>query len=331
LFSGAWLPSQGRFFQAPLFFTLNNSQTSFLYILSRREYYPIIPMNEFSLFEDFFQGKALDFLRRVIDLALEEDGQDLTSNAVFSPQSMVRAVILAKQDCVIAGLPFILQVLEQIPGKTSVIFMVTEGSIVGSGQKIALIQGATRKIFKAERVILNLLSRLSGIATLTRKFCDKLEGSGVRILDTRKTCPGLRYPEKYAVRVGGGENHRLNLESMLMLKDNHIDQTGSISKAVLALKKAYSPCPPIEVECRSVSDVTQAVDAGVQRIMLDNMSIAEMKKALNIIPEHIDSEISGRVDLDNIEILAGLRPTYLSSGALTHSADPVDLSMKIEV
>ncbi len=288
-------------------------------------------MNEFATFDGFFQGKALDFLHRIIDLSLEEDGKDLTSNAVFSPENTAKAIILVKQDCCIAGLPLIIQVLDRIPGKAAVTFMAAEGFSVRSGKRIALIQGGTRKILKAERVILNFLSRLSGIATLTQKFCRMLEGSGVRILDTRKTSPGLRYPEKYAVLMGGGRNHRLNLESMLMLKDNHIDQCGSIPEAVLALKRAYSPCPSIVVECRSVSDVREAVGARVQRIMLDNMNIEEMRDALKIIPGHIDSEISGRVDLDNIETLASLKPTFISSGALTHSARPADFSMKIEV
>lgn len=288
-------------------------------------------MNEFTIFHSFFQGKALGFLHRIIDLSLEEDGNDLTSNAVFTPESTARAIILAKQDCVVAGLPFIIQILDRIPGKAGATFMVAESSLVRSGQELALIHGETRKILKAERVILNFLSRLSGIATLTKEYCEKLEGFGVKILDTRKTSPGLRYPEKYAVLIGGGQNHRLNLESMLMLKDNHIDQYGSILEAVLTLKKTYLPCPPIEVECRTVSEVREASGAGVQRIMLDNMSIEEMKEALKIIPGHIDSEISGRVDLDNIETLASLKPTYISSGALTHSARPVDLSMRIEV
>lgn len=293
--------------------------------------YIIFLMNNFPLFAGFFKGDALNFLHRAIDLSLEEDGEDLTSNAAFTPDDKARAVIVAKQDCIIAGLPFIDQILARIPGQSTTSFSVSEGDFIYSGDEAAVIRGATRKILKAERVILNFLSRLSGIATLTGRFRQKLEGSGVRLLDTRKTTPGLRYPEKYAVLVGGGENHRLNLESMLMLKDNHIDQCGSITAAVASLKRAYDPCPPIEVECRSVSDVKEALQAGVQRIMLDNMDIPEMKKALAVIPAQTGSEISGRVDLDNIEKLASLKPTYISSGSLIHSAKPIDLSMKIEV
>lgn len=271
------------------------------------------------------------FTHRIIDLALEEDGRDLTSNAVFSSGSKAGAIIKTKQECVICGLPFIDQILDRIEGESSTTKTPAEGELTDSGQAIAKIQGQASKILKAERVILNMLSRLSGIATLTRKFCDKLQGSGVTLLDTRKTSPGMRYPEKYAVLVGGAQNHRLNLESMLMLKDNHIDQCGSITRAVDSLRLAYSPCPPIEVECRGISDVEEAVFTRVNRIMLDNMSMQDMREALKMIPPHIESEISGRVNLDNIEQLASLRPDYISSGALTHSALPIDISMKIEV
>ncbi|MCA1743071.1 MAG: carboxylating nicotinate-nucleotide diphosphorylase, partial [Desulfovibrionales bacterium] len=261
-------------------------------------------MNNFTIFSSFFQGKALLFLERVIDLALEEDGQDLTSNAVFSQESDAKAVILAKESCIVAGLPISELILARLPGNTETNFLVPEGFRVESGQRIMSIAGQTIKILKAERIILNLISRLSGIATLTDIYCQKLKGTGVRLLDTRKTSPGLRYPEKYAVLVGGGENHRLNLENMLMLKDNHIDQCGSITNAVSILRKTYFPCLDIEVECRTLEDVEEAVMAEVQRIMLDNMSIEQLKKSLSRIPPDIESEISGCITLDNIEKIA---------------------------
>ncbi|MFP4455136.1 MAG: carboxylating nicotinate-nucleotide diphosphorylase [Desulfonatronovibrio sp.] len=288
-------------------------------------------MNDFSIFTSFFRGQALDLAHKIIDLALEEDGEDLTSNAVFSFDSKAKAIIRVKQECVICGLPFIDLILARIAGKASAQAICAEGALIDPGRTIAEIHGSTPKILKAERVILNMLSRLSGIATLTREFCARLKGSGVTLLDTRKTSPGMRYPEKYAVLVGGAGNHRLNLESMLMLKDNHIDQCGSITRAVDALRFAYSPCPPIEVECRSIADVEEAVSARADRIMLDNMDMGEMQKALKIIPARIESEISGRVNLENITQLASLRPDYISSGALTHSARSIDISMKIEV
>ncbi len=288
-------------------------------------------MNQPRLFQTFFQDKALVFLHRIIDLALEEDGSDFTSDAVFTSDSEAGAVVKAKQEAVIAGLPAIGIILGRIPGSASVSLELEDGATAQAGQTLARIQGSARQILKAERVILNFVSRLSGIATLTRQFCLKLEGTGVILLDTRKTTPGMRYPEKYAVLAGGANNHRHNLESMLMLKDNHIDMCGSISKAVKQLRTAYAPCPPIEVECRSVADVHEAVSSRINRIMLDNMNMQEMRKALAIIPENIESEISGRVDLSNLEQYASLKPTYISSGAITHSAMPIDLSMEIEV
>lgn len=310
---------------------LINSQSCNLYILCSTEYYIILLMNNFTIFSSFFQGKALLFLERIIDLALEEDGQDLTSNAVFSQESNAQAVILAKESCIIAGLPISELILARLPGSTEVSFLATEGIRAEPGQRIISIEGSTRKILKAERIILNLLSRLSGIATHTDLYCQKLKGTGVRLLDTRKTSPGLRYPEKYAVLLGGGENHRLNLENMLMLKDNHIDQCGSITKAVKALRQTYSPCPDIEVECRTPQDVEEAVKTKVQRIMLDNMSMKQLEKSLSLIPSSIESEISGCITLDNIEKIASLKPDFVSSGALTHSAKHIDMSMKIEV
>ncbi|WP_028575016.1 carboxylating nicotinate-nucleotide diphosphorylase [Desulfonatronovibrio hydrogenovorans] len=287
-------------------------------------------MHDFKLFNAFFQGKALKFLHRIIDLALEEDGMDLTSNAIFPEDNTARAIIVTRQECVIAGLPVIDLVMQRLAGPSTVNCLVKEGALIPGLTRIAELKGQTRKILKAERVILNLVARMSGIATLTRSFSELLKNSGVTILDTRKTSPGMRYPEKYAVQAGGGTNHRLNLEEMLMIKDNHIDQCGSISVAVDKLRRTYSPCPGIEVECRNVSQVREAVRAGVQRIMLDNMQEDEMSTALDLIPENIESEISGRVHLHNINSLARLKPTFISSGAITHSAVPVDLSMKIE-
>lgn len=288
-------------------------------------------MNNSELFHTFFQGKALHFLYRIIDLSLDEDGPDLTTNAVFPDTSNARAGILVKQNCVLAGLPIIDAVLDRLPGAANIECLDSEGQTVQAGKLIAVIQGQTRQLLKAERVILNIMSRLCGIATLTRTYLQKIQGTGVRLLDTRKTAPGMRYLDKYAVLVGGGENHRLNLEDMLMLKDNHIDKCKSIILAVHALQQTYSPCPPIEVECRSLDQVKEAVQAGVQRIMLDNMSLTDMKEAVDIIPGWIESEISGRISLDNIHQAARLKPTFISCGALTHSAPPIDLSMTLEV
>lgn len=280
-------------------------------------------------FHSFFQGRALSFLQRVIDLALEEDGEDLTSNALFPENAMLTARIKAKQDTMVVGLPLIPMILARWPTSTRQEYPVPEGVFTAKSTYVASLEGSARVLLKAERVILNFLARLSGIANLTRQFCSRLEGTGVVLLDTRKTAPGLRYPEKYAVLMGGGQNHRLDLTRMLMLKDNHIDRAGGIEQAVQALRRAYAPCPPIEVECRTLDEVRRAVAMGVRRIMLDNMDEARMARALAMIPQDIESEISGGVCLDSIALLAELRPTFISAGALTHSAVAADFSMSI--
>jgi nicotinate-nucleotide pyrophosphorylase (carboxylating) len=282
-----------------------------------------------SHFQRFFQGQALSFLQQLIDLSLDEDGEDLTSQALFSQEDMLVAKIKAKQETLVVGLPVIPLVLERWPGCVQVRCAVREGMFVSKGTYVCQLAGQALAILKAERVILNFLGRLSGIANLTRDFCNKIASTGVILLDTRKTTPGLRYPEKYAVAMGGGRNHRLDLAELLMLKDNHIDRAGGIGPAVAALRQAYVPCPSIEVECRTMAEVRQAVALSVARIMLDNMDEAQMAEALAVIPKGIESEISGRVSLDSIARLAALGPTYISAGALTHSASSADFSMSI--
>jgi nicotinate-nucleotide pyrophosphorylase (carboxylating) len=282
-------------------------------------------------FQQFFQGPVLSYLQRLIDLALEEDGEDLTSNALFPDQARLAARIRAKQGTLVVGLPIIPLILERWPNEVQVRFTGGEGSFAAQGTYVAHLQGQARAILKAERVVLNFLGRLSGIANLTWEFHEKIKKTRTVLLDTRKTTPGLRYPEKYAVIMGGGRNHRLDLAEMLMLKDNHIDRAGGIAPAVAALRQAYDPCPPIEVECRSLADVREAAALSVQRIMLDNMTEAQMADALLMIPEGIESEISGGVSLDSINRLAALGPTYVSAGALTHSAVAADFSMSIDM
>jgi nicotinate-nucleotide pyrophosphorylase (carboxylating) len=180
---------------------------------------------------------------------------------------------------------------------------------------------------------LNFLSHLSGIAHLTRRYVTELEGTGAALLDTRKTLPGLRWPDKYAVLVGGGRNHRRNLSEMLMLKDNHIDAAGSIREAVAMLRAAYgADCPPIEVECRNLAELREALDSGVKRVMLDNMDIPALSAALPLIPPQVEAEISGGVTLENIRVLAlasPRRPDFISVGRITHSAPAADFSMRI--
>ncbi len=282
------------------------------------------------MFSRFFRDERLAMLHRLVDLALEEDGRDLTSEALFPQASMLQASIVAKEDAVMAGLPLISVVLGRMGCADSVVtLLATDGDTVESGREVARILAPAPILLKAERVIMNFICHLSGVATATRRFVQAVEGTGVRVLDTRKTTPGQRYLEKYAVRMGGGHNHRANLEEMLMLKDNHIDQAGSITEAVRRVRAAYAVCPPLEIECRTIEDVREAVALAPERIMLDNMPPDTAARALALIPAHIESEISGNVTLKTIRALAELRPTFISTGAITHSAPVADFSMRL--
>ncbi len=291
-----------------------------------------------SLFYRFFQGKAHDFLICAVDFALAEDGPDRTSLGVFSPEDRLKARIIAKERTMVAGLPLIEAVLKQCEDdwQWSVSLKVLEGSVVEAGTLVAELEGPAVVLLRAERIILNFIQHLSGIANQTRCYVDALGSSSTKLLDTRKTLPGLRYPEKYAVLLGGGHNHRMNLWEMLMLKDNHIDRAGGIRPAVEALRAAYpedcpppTKCPPIEVECRTLDEVETAAACNVDRIMLDNMDIPLLEQALKLIPPGIESEVSGGVSLETIGDIARLAPDYVSVGALTHSAKAADFSMQI--
>ena len=283
-------------------------------------------------FNDFFQAEAKMFLLATIRIALSEDGPDLTSMGLFEQEDIATAQIIAKEDTVISGLPLIELILEfaDQENKCQVHLNVDEGEKISKGTLIAAIQGPAGLLLKAERVILNFISHMSGIATETRKYVDALDHSETILLDTRKTLPGLRYPEKYAVLCGGAKNHRLNLVEMLMLKDNHIDRAGSITSAVEKLRAKYDQeCPPIEVECRTQEEVDEAVACKVERIMLDNMTFDEAKAAIATIPDEIETEISGNVTLETIAALAEAGPDYISVGRITHSTKCSDMSMQI--
>lgn len=286
-----------------------------------------------STFHEFFQGPALEHLLRAVRAALDEDGPDLTSLAVFAPETPARAEIVAKQDAVAAGLPIgplVLDAVESGAG-AGMRLLAEDGQAVRPGQVVAELHGPARTLLRAERVILNFLTHLSGIATLTRSYVDALRGSRTTLLDTRKTLPGLRHAQKYAVLMGGGKNHRLSLSDMLMLKDNHIDQAGGIAPAVARLRAAYAPCPPIEVECRTLAEVREAASLGVARIMLDNMAPGALAEALALVPEGIETEVSGGVSLATLAAIAQAGPDFVSVGRLTHSAPAADFSMRIHL
>lgn len=279
-------------------------------------------------FEEFFQAEARMFLLALVRIALAEDGPDLTAQGLFKDDDTAQAQIIAKQKTVVAGLPLIPLILEFGETECQVHLNVDDGDTVSEGTMVAAIQGPATQLLKAERVIMNFLCRLSGIANLTAQYVAELSGTKTRLLDTRKTTPGLRYPEKYAVLAGGGTNHRMNLTEMLMLKDNHIDRAGSITQAVASLKQAYNPCPPIEIECRNLEEVGEAAKTDIKRIMLDNMPVAQLREALSLIPENIETEISGNITLENIRSVAEAGPDFISVGSLTHSAPASDFSMQ---
>ncbi len=283
------------------------------------------------MFASFFTPESLSLVYRLIDLSLEEDGRDLTSEALFLSDTVLHASIVAKEDTLVAGLPLIPLVLERMSAlkNTTVTLLATDGDMVRHRQEVARISGPAPVLLKAERVIMNFICHMSGVAKTTRKMVDAVAGTGVRVLDTRKTLPGHRYLEKYAVRMGGGYNHRANLEEMLMLKDNHIDQAGSITKAVKLARSAYADCLPLEVECRTLDDVREAIALAPTRIMLDNMPQDMAAQALALIPRSIETEISGNVTLATIRDLAELKPDFISSGSITHSAPVADFSMLI--
>lgn len=280
----------------------------------------------------FFTQEAVEYLDRGIALALAEDGPELTSRGIFSGDSALNAVLRAKEETFTVGLPLVGIILKKIGAPFYWRPLVREGARVKPFTEIAVISAPAEALLKAERVILNYITHLSGVANLAGEYVKQLQGTGVRLLDTRKTLPGMRWQEKYAVMVGGGFNHRMNLTEMLMLKDNHIDAAGSITSAVRALRDKYQPCPPIEVECRTVAHVREALAANADRIMLDNMSGQLLSDALAIIPDNVEAEVSGGVTLENIRSIAltkPRRPDFISVGRLTHSAPAADFSMVI--
>ena len=262
--------------------------------------------------------------------ALQEDitGEDVTTNAILPEDSRGQAELLAKADGVIAGLAVFARAFTLLDEGVEVRCTVKDGDTVHKGQKLADVTGSMRSILSAERVGLNYLQRMSGIATYTRQIVKLLEGSRIKLVDTRKTMPNMRVFEKYAVTVGGGGNHRYNLSDGVLLKDNHIGAAGGVKRAI-AMAKAYAPfVRKIEVETENLDMVREAVEAGADIIMLDNMSHDMMKEAVAIIDGRAETECSGNVTKENIAALIDIGVDYISSGALTHSAPILDLSLK---
>lgn len=267
---------------------------------------------------------------KLIRLALAEDitSEDITTNAVMRESQPGEVQLICKQDGILAGLDIFERVFLLLDENTKMNACCKDGDTIKNGQLIATITGDIRVLLSGERTALNYLQRMSGIATYTHEIASLLQGTKTKLLDTRKTTPNMRIFEKYAVKVGGGYNHRYNLSDGVLLKDNHIGAAGSVAKAV-AMAKEYAPfVRKIEVEVENLDMVKEAVEAGADIIMLDNMTPEEMKQAVTLIDGRAETECSGNVTRENVNRLVDLGVDYISSGALTHSAPILDLSLK---
>lgn len=261
---------------------------------------------------------------------LKEDitSEDVSTNAVMPQPKMGTAQLICKDTGVLCGLDVFKRTFELLDESVQVQFFAEEGAAVESGQLLGELHGDIRVLLSGERTALNYLQRMSGIATITRRYVQALEGTDTVLLDTRKTTPNMRPFEKYAVKVGGAMNHRYNLSDGVLLKDNHIGAAGSVQKAVEAAR-AYAPfVRKVEVETETLDQVQQALDAGADIIMLDNMDNATMKKAVEMIGTRAETECSGNVTLERLAEIAAIGVNYVSSGALTHSAPILDISLK---
>jgi nicotinate-nucleotide pyrophosphorylase (carboxylating) len=282
-------------------------------------------------------------IEAILEQALAEDKatSDVTTALTIEPSLRAAATIIAKEECVLSGLgcvPRFLDIFARLDGKSSGRHEVIshpeifDGVRLRKGQAVAVIRHNARVILACERVILNLMQRMSGIATLTRRYVDEIKGTGAKVLDTRKTIPGLRILDKYSVRCGGGENHRLDLSDGILIKNNHITLGGGIVKVLERAKERRKPGQTIDIEVRNHTELELALDHGAESLLFDNMTPAEVKKSVEFVRERglkIPIEASGGITLENIRKYALAGPDYISVGALTHSAPAVDLSMRI--
>ena len=266
---------------------------------------------------------------KIIIEAIKEDipQNDITTEFIIRDESICSVDLVAKESGVIAGISVFERVFK-ILGDVKIEFSKKDGDIVTNGECIAKLRGKTKHILTGERTALNYLQRMSGIATLTKIYVDRLSGTGVKILDTRKTTPNMRIFEKYAVKIGGGYNHRYNLSDSVLIKENHISAAGGIKAAVNIIRENVSFVKKIEVEVETLKQIEEALEVGVDIIMLDNMDVETMKKAVGIIKKRALIEASGNITLDNILEVASSGVDYISVGALTHSCKVLDLSMK---
>jgi len=269
----------------------------------------------------------------LIEATLNEDfGEigDLTTDCIIARDMKGKGEFVVRTEGIVAGLPVTGRVFEKVDDNLKITLHLKDGSKISPGMVLCTVEGSVSSILRAERTALNFLQRLSGIATLTNRFIKAVHGTGVKILDTRKTSPQLRLLEKYAVRKGGGENHRFGLYDMVLIKDNHIDASGGITSAVercLACLKSRRIEVPVEVECRTLEDVREAAQLPIHRIMLDNMDIDKMRTAVEEVKGGLGIEASGNVNLENVRAIAETGVDYISVGALTHSVKALDISL----
>jgi nicotinate-nucleotide pyrophosphorylase (carboxylating) len=264
---------------------------------------------------------------KIIELALEEDGPDITSESIFSHDDFSKYGIFSKATGIAAGINIAEKIIKTTDSDCSFESIIEDGNRVSYGTKIAIVSGKTVALLRAERVVLNFLQRMSGIATKTAEFVERVKDTKAKILDTRKTSPGFRILDKYAVKVGGGANHRFGLYDLALIKDNHIDCAGSISKAVNMVKQK-NPNIKIEVEARTLADVKELIKLEVNMIMLDNFDLNELEQAVHIVKGKIPLEASGGITLDSVRDIALTGVDYISIGELTHSVKALDISMK---
>ena len=264
-----------------------------------------------------------------IDAALREDMPegDITSESIISANARSEAYFLAKEDGVLAGLPVAARVFERIDPSIIFIERFRDGSSFTRSDKLARVKGPTIALLKGERTALNFLQRLCGVATVTRRFVEAISGTKTRILDTRKTLPGLRLLDKYAVRTGGGTNHRASLSDMVLIKDNHLRHVGSVAEAVRRARAHIRPGVRVEVEAANLLQVREALAAGADMIMLDNMPLETMRQAVVLAGGRVPLEASGNMTLDRVRAVAETGVDFISVGALTHSARAVDISL----
>ncbi|MBU2498424.1 MAG: carboxylating nicotinate-nucleotide diphosphorylase [Proteobacteria bacterium] len=267
----------------------------------------------------------------IIRRALEEDlgPGDLTTEAIVSPESRGKAVLLAREELVLAGLPVFCRVFDLLCSEMTFEGNFLDGQVVPPGGRICLLSGSLAAILEGERTALNFLQRMSGIATLTRRYVERVRSYKVRVVDTRKTAPGLRLLDKYAVRMGGGFNHRMGLFDGILIKDNHIAAAGSVRQAVALAKKSAPHTVKVEVEVEGLGVIEEAIEAGADVILLDNMPPPMVRDAVRMISGRVKTEASGNINLDNIEAYAQAGVDIISAGALTHSPRAANVSLEL--